>query len=56
MESLNIIIILISSIYLMGGALMLQTENLTSSLLFKVLPFLLGLGSLLSLGKITGWW
>jgi len=56
MESINSIIILTTSIYLMGGGLIIQTKNLFSALLFKVLPFLLGLGTLLSLGKLVGWW
>jgi len=41
--------------WLMGTALALQTQNIKSSMFFKVIPFFLGLGCLLATGKMQGW-
>ena len=42
------IIMLVAGVYLVGGSLILNTENIRSALLFKVIPFFLGLGCILS--------
>lgn len=52
MDMFNIIVLISISVYLIGGALVMKTENLRSSILFKVIPFFLGLGSLLVLNNL----
>lgn len=51
-ENFNIATLIITALYLIGGSLTMQTENIKSSLLFKVIPFFLGLGCLLVLNNI----
>lgn len=38
---------LFASIYLIGGAFALNTDNALSAILFRVIPFFIGLGLLL---------
>jgi 1,4-dihydroxy-2-naphthoate octaprenyltransferase len=52
METFNIATLIIIGVYLIGGALIIKTSNFRSSLLFKVIPFFLGLGSLLVLNNL----
>jgi len=54
MEFYNFIINLITGIYLISFSFIMQTENLKSSMIFKIIPFFLGLGSLFITGKLKG--
>jgi hypothetical protein len=47
-------IIVISGVYFLLGALMLNTSNSRSSFLFKVVPFFLGMGLLASAAYLNG--
>lgn len=46
---------LIAGLWLIGIALMMTTKNVISSVIFKVIPFFLGMGCLFSAGKTLGW-
>jgi 1,4-dihydroxy-2-naphthoate octaprenyltransferase len=52
MEIFNIVTLIIIGIYLIGGSLIMHTDNIKSSIIFKVIPFFLGLGSLLVLNNL----
>ena len=55
MELFHQIILIVTGIYLVMGALNIKTEGLLSAMLFKVIPFFLGMGCLFSAGKIIRW-
>jgi len=55
MELFHIVILIVTGIYLVVGALTMQIENLLSSMLFKVTPFFLGIGCLFAAGKLIRW-
>jgi hypothetical protein len=38
------IVIAITSVYLLIGALLVRTDNIMSAMLFKIVPFFLGVG------------
>ena len=56
MELFHQLILIVTGIYLLIGALTIQTKDLLSSILFKVIPFFLGMGCLFSLGKLLRWY
>lgn len=43
-----------AAVYSLGLALIVQTKNVTSAVIFKVIPFFLGLGLLVILVKMWG--
>jgi len=55
MELFHQLILIVTGIYLLLGTFTMHTENLFSSMVFKVIPFFLGIGCLFSVGKILGW-
>jgi len=55
MDLFHQLILIVTGIYLVMGALTMNTKNLLSAVLFKVIPFFLGLGCLFSAGKLIGW-
>lgn len=38
------VVIAITSVYLLIGALVIKTSNISSAMIFKVVPFFLGIG------------
>lgn len=56
MELFETTILIATAVYLIGMALVMHTQNFRSSMIFKLVPFLLGLGMLIlilhSLGYI----
>jgi len=56
MELFHQIILIVTGLYLLIGALTMQTKNILSSMLFKVTPFFLGMGCLFAAGKLIGWY
>lgn len=43
------IVLTISAVWLIGTSLMLKTKNLASSIVFKIVPFFIGLSCLIAL-------
>ncbi len=56
MELFHQLILIITGLYLLIGALTMQTKNMLSAMLFKVTPFFLGMGCLFSAGKLLRWY
>jgi len=54
MEIYNFIINLITGVYLICFSFILKTDNLKSSVIFKVIPFFLGGACLFIAGKLKG--
>ncbi len=52
MIDFHIIILGITTVYLLVSSLIIQTKDLLSTLIFKVIPFFLGLGCLFSIIKL----
>ena len=50
-----IIIILLSGGYLMWASMVMDTPNLISTVIFKFIPLILGMGCLFSGVKLFGW-
>ena len=48
MELFHQLILIVTGIYLLLGTFTMHTENLFSSMVFKVIPFFLGIGCLFS--------
>lgn len=46
---------IVAGIWLISIALMMQTKNLKSSIIFKVIPFFLGTACLYAGSKLLGW-
>ena len=46
---------LVCGVYMVGLALMLNTENIHSAIVFKVIPFFLGTSILFTGAKLFGW-
>ena len=46
---------LIAGMYLVFGAMVIQTKGLTSAMVFKVIPMFLGIASLFTSVKLMGW-
>jgi len=49
------ITMLACSMFLMGAGLILKTQTLLNSILFKVVPFFLGLALMVALFLLKGW-
>lgn len=45
----------VTGVYLILIALLMNTENIRSAMLFKVIPFFLGVSCLFTSGKLLGW-
>jgi len=56
MELFHQLILIITGVYLLIGTFALHTENLYSAMMFKVVPFFLGMGCLFSAGKLLRWY
>ena len=52
---MTLAILIATALYLFLLAFCMHTKNLLSSILFKFIPFLLGVGILVLLGKQLGW-
>lgn len=49
------IVLLISGVYLIIAGLSIHTKNLKSAIIFKIIPFFLGLTHLFYAAKLFGW-
>ena len=48
-------IILVTGVWLVTWSLIMDTHNVKSAFIFKVIPFFLGLANIVVSGKILGW-
>lgn len=51
----HLITLIITGLYMIGGSFVMKTENVISSVIFKFMPFILGLCCLFSAIKIQPW-
>ena len=49
------IIVLLAGVYLVLSAMLMDTKNIQSFIIFKAVPFLLGLASIIIAVKALGW-
>ena len=56
MELFYQVILILTGVYLVAGSLTVHTKNLLSAILFKIIPFFLGLGCLFSAAKLLRWY
>jgi len=55
METFILINLFVTGLFLIGFTFAMYTKNFISALLFKIIPFFLGLGCVFSGMKMIGW-